>query len=172
LAESLWRIDPLSVSFTCEDDGGTPPPRKRCRRNASRDSNMPGIHSRRGYVYLLVGGARTAPETRVRRARAGPIYAGPYSARGHDWRGTLLSHKASVADAPQSDKPMERGQIFLRGKGTIWQNANAQRVRHCSKSTHHVFCSAPMLYFEQCMTCHRQQARSKPAVISISRGEI
>ena len=100
----------------------------------------------------------------------GSIRALDNPAPSHDWR--CLRAIASVAHAPHLEGDLIGDGFFYRRKGTIWQNANAQRVRHCSKSTHHVFCSAPMLYFEQCMTCLRQQARSKPAVISISRGEI
>lgn len=173
MAESLWRIDPLSVSFTCEGGENPAPSRKHCRRNASRDSNMPGIRARPRHVTRRIPISKPSRKSSARHffwADQARFMRGAIRRRA--MTGGTLRAIASVAHAPQLEGDLIGGGFFYRRKGTIWQNANAQRVRRCSKSTHNVFCSAPMLYFEQCMTCLRQQARSKPAVISISRGEI
>src|SRR5690349_3196998 len=152
LAESLWRIDPLSVSFTCEGDGKTAPSRKHCRRNASRDSNMPVIRARPSHVYLLASARqRRQSSVQMPHIRAGQARLMRGAISRSAMTGGTLRAIGSVAHAPQLEGVLIGGGFFYRRKGTIWQNANAQRVRHCSKSTHNVFCLAPMLYFEQCM---------------------
>ena len=76
-----------------------------------------------------------------------------------------------VAEAPHKVASGLGAGIFLSLQGN--DMAKCQRTKlDTARSLYSAFCSAGMLYSEQCMTCLRLQARSKPAVISISRGEI
>ena len=85
--------------------------------------------------------------------------------------GLTVSCPLVVAHAPHKVAGVQRAGIFLSLQGN--DMAKCQRTKlDTARSLYSAFCSAGMLYSEQCMTCLRLQARSKPAVISISRGEI